>query len=71
MIDWFRVLSDLQRCGKSVRAVAREKRIHYQRLYRVKNGGASDLSHDDGERVLSYWCDLTHRPRDEAPRLRR
>jgi hypothetical protein len=66
-IDWFRILSDLQRCGVSLRQASQATRVRYGRLYRAWRNPEQDLRHGEGERVLRIWCDRTQRDRTEAP----
>jgi hypothetical protein len=67
--DWFRVLSDLQRCGVSLRKVASRVGVTRWRIYEVWRGATPDLRHADGESVLELWAKHTQRSKDEAPKL--
>lgn len=68
--DWFRILADLLRSGKPHRAVARETEIPVSTLRGWWLGNSEPL-HENGERLIEYWCSVTGNGRDSAPRRRR
>ncbi len=72
MVDWFKVLTELQRCGLDLRSTSRATGVRYWRMYRVyrQQHLNVDLYHDEGEKLLGYWCTETHRDKDQAPKLR-
>lgn len=71
MIDWYRLLTDLQRCGLDLRAAARQAKVRYWPIYRVwrQDHRSIDLVHAEGEALLDLWADTTHRDRADAPKL--
>lgn len=69
MIDWFRVVADLQRCGMSIRTVGGRSGVGYWRVYDAWRGRRQDLRHAEGERLLDVWSAATHRDKSDAPTL--
>lgn len=71
MIDWYRVVVDLLRCGLTIRAQARQAGIRHWPLYRQwrQDRKRMDLPHAEGERLLDLWVDTTRRDKDDAPKL--
>lgn len=72
VIDWYRIVVDLQRCGMTIGAQARRAKIRYYVLYRRawrQSGRTIDLPHAAGERLLRLWADTTLRDPVDAPTL--
>lgn len=67
-VDWFALMTDLIRCGVSIRKAADATDVPHFRLYRAYRG-LVDLRHRDAEALISLWCDLTRRTCQDVPRV--
>lgn len=66
-IDWFRVLVQLQRAGRSIERVAADLAIPATTL-RYWHTWDGEPPHWRGQILLAYWSDVIGRPAHEAPR---
>lgn len=66
-VDWFRLLDDLKRCGKTLEEISRATLIAKATLVLYRNPVGSEPSHAKGERLIAYWCQQTGRHRNEIP----
>jgi hypothetical protein len=66
-IDWFRVLTDLDRAGYSGRMVSATLGIPYTTLKAWLYNG-SDPRFQDGEAVVGLWIRVTQRAMEDVPR---
>lgn len=76
-VDWYRVFTDLQRCGVSMRQVARETGVPYWQCYNAYRSvtpeskrTSPDMRYTAGGKVLALWSGVTKRPIEDAPKLR-
>lgn len=67
-VDWFRVLTDLQRAGYSLATLQELTGISRSTLGRYRCG--AEPRHADGEQLLAFWCQVQGRERYEAPQRR-
>lgn len=67
-VDWFRLLDDLKRAGKSLYDIEAGVSIPKSTLVGYKNG--SEPKHCDGEKLITFWCKSTSRHRTEIPLVR-
>lgn len=65
-IDWFRVIADLNRAGYSTRGFADSLGIARMTIEGWKAG--SEPKHADGEKLLTWWSQVTGRDVGTAPR---
>lgn len=54
MIDWWRILTDINRAGVTVSEAAERTGIPRTTILGYKNSGA-EPRHSDGERILALW----------------
>lgn len=69
MIDWFRVIVDLERAGWSHERVAAECLRSSGWVQLLKDLTRSPR-HDDGEALLALWGQATGRARNDAPQIK-
>lgn len=68
-VDWFRVLIQLQRAGRSLHDVADQTGVSHSQL-RAYIAHGQEPAHWRGEAILGYWVTVTGKGRDSAPRKR-
>lgn len=68
-VDWFRLITDLNRAGNSTRRFADNLGIARTTIEGWKAG--SEPKHADGERLIALWCEQLGRSRDQLPMIRR
>ena len=66
-IDWFRVLTDLDRRGYTLGIVGATLSIPYSTLYAWRAGG--EPRHQEGEAIVGLWARVTQRHGADVPRL--
>lgn len=66
-IDWFRIVSDLQRRDYSLRKTCRTLNRSAMTVHGWANG--TEPRHRDGEALIRLWCEATGNVRDSAPRI--
>lgn len=64
-VDWFHILDDLKRRGFSLYALEAHIGIPKSSLIRYKEG--SEPSHETGEKLIGFWCQVTGSNRDSIP----
>jgi hypothetical protein len=69
VIDWWRVIVDLERRGVSHADIGAACRRSEKWATVVKNLG-HEPRHDDGESLISLWLKTTRRPRRTLPTRR-
>lgn len=65
-VDWFQVLTDLQRAGVPGASVAQHLRVPHSTVHGWKQG--AEPKHVDGELLIDLWIGLTGRNRHQVPR---
>lgn len=65
-IDWFQILTDLNRLGVPVSSVSQQTRIPKSTILGWKQG--AEPKHADGELLIDLWIGLTGNNRHQAPR---
>jgi hypothetical protein len=65
-VDWFRLITDLNRAGHSTRRFADNLGIARTTIEGWKAG--SEPKHADGERLIALWCERMGRGREHLPR---
>lgn len=66
-VDWFQLLTDLQRHGFPSLQVAKVIEVPHSTVMGWKNEGA-EPKHADGERLVDLWIGVTGRNRHQMPR---
>lgn len=66
-IDWFRVITDLGRCGIPSQLIADSIGVAKSTLLGWKQG--AEPKHGDGEKLVAFWCQVTERPREALPKV--
>lgn len=69
VIDWFRILADLNKAGISLHTTADETRIPYSTLQGYKNG--SEPKYSTGCTLVAFWSERTGKPKSDAPKVER
>jgi hypothetical protein len=64
-VDWFRILDDLKRQGFSLYALEAQVSIPKATLISYKQG--TEPNHQNGERLVGFWCQVTANERDAIP----
>lgn len=67
-VDWWRVITDLERAGCSHSRIASEVLRGKAWVDGLKNVPGYQPKHGDGEVVIELWCRYTGHPRDNLPR---
>jgi len=65
-VDWFRVLTDLDRAGVRLPAVAETIGVPYPTLVSIRNGGGEPL-YRNGSAILGLWCSVLQRTASDVP----
>ena len=55
VIDWFRVVTDLNRVGLSDQTIANEIGKSRTSIVALRKGEANDLKFHEGERLIALW----------------
>ncbi|WP_368913484.1 hypothetical protein [Mixta calida] len=63
--DWFRVISDINRQGISLKEIARELDVSKSAVIGWRAG--AEPGHGKGEALIEFWQLVTRRPRDALP----
>ncbi|MGD8164956.1 hypothetical protein [Pantoea sp. FN0307] len=63
--DWFRVISDINRQGISLKEIARELDVSKSAVIGWRAG--AEPGHGKGEALSEFWQHVTQRPRDDLP----
>lgn len=64
-VDWFRILVELGQHGYSLHMLEVALGIPYSTLQGYKSG--AEPRYVDGEVLAKFYCQVTHRERDEFP----
>lgn len=67
-VDWWRVIVDLCRNGHTHATIATAVRVGKSTVAGWKDG--SSPRYEDGEVLVSMWCDVTGNSRESVHRLR-
>lgn len=67
-IDWFRVITNLERCGFTVRDIAFQVNMSRGWVEHLKNSPGAEPRFDDGNVLLDLWCDAMDKPLADVPR---
>lgn len=65
LIDWFRVIYDLNKNGYSTRAIAKKINLPYPTTNGWKHG--AEPKHSDGEKLIKLWIEVTGQCRENLP----
>lgn len=65
-VDWFRVITDLDRIGFGLQSLSKHTGICRVTLSNYKNGNTMP-KHHDGEVIIDLWCRLMEIGRDGVP----
>ena len=68
-IDWFRVITDLERSGFSLERIADECMRGKTWAWSLKNVPNTEPRFHDGMLLLGMWADQTGKERADAPRV--
>lgn len=63
-VDWFMIIVDLKSFGISLYDIEDKTKIPKSTLYGYKDG--SEPRHDDGELLISLWCEITENSRESV-----
>lgn len=66
-IDWFRVFTDLDRAGYSLRMVSATLNLPHETLRAQRDG--CEPRYQTGEAITALWCRVKQRPLDDLPRI--
>lgn len=55
IVDWFRVITDLNRIGLSDELIGNEIGRSRTAIVALRNGNTSDLKFHEGERLIALW----------------
>jgi hypothetical protein len=66
-VDWFRLITDLNRAGHSTRRFADNLGIPRTTIEGWKAG--AEPKHADGERLIALWCERMGKGREHLPRI--
>lgn len=64
-VDWFRLIDDLKRAGKSLYDAGEATGIPTSTIYGYKEG--AEPKHSDGEVLIGYWLRVTGMHRADVP----
>jgi hypothetical protein len=67
-VNWFRIIADLSRCGKSTYDISAQLERAQSTVDRWANG--SEPRHNDGEDLIDMWCREMGKCRSEVPMIR-
>ncbi len=65
--DWWQVITDLQRAGIPMTAVERVMDSQLTDKMLVHYRAGTEPQHWRGELLLTYWCQIMHRAREDRP----
>lgn len=68
VVDFIAVLDDLRRHGLSTRAIGKHAGVSHVAVLGYRDGAMP--GHPVGERLVTLWCGLTNKKREELPRVR-
>ncbi|ARJ42896.1 hypothetical protein B1H58_13255 [Pantoea alhagi] len=63
--DWFRVITDITRCGVPIHEIARELDVSKSAVIGWKQG--AEPGHSKGEALIEFWRSVTHLSRERLP----
>lgn len=69
-VDWWRVITDLERAGCSHSRIAAEVLRGKGWVDGLKNMPGYQPKHADGETVIVLWCKFTGKTRADLPKTR-
>ncbi len=69
VVDWFRILADLNKIGISLHATANQTRIPYSTLQGYKGG--AEPKYSTGCTLLTFWSVRTGKPEKDVPMIDR
>lgn len=64
-IDWFRVITEVLRCGHSIQSTADAIDVARTTLIGWKQG--AEPRYSEGERLVLLWCKISGESRDKVP----
>ena len=64
-IDWFRLITDLERAGFTHDKIARQLVASRSSIFYWKTG--SEPRYSDGERLIRLWALVTHKTQEDLP----
>lgn len=67
VVDWFRVIVDLERSGYKQRDIALSVNAPRTTLLGWRQGAAPKWN--EGERLIAFWCRVTGKERDLLPKI--
>lgn len=67
-IDWFRVITHLERSGYTQRDIAAKLGMSKGWVIHLKDSPGAEPRFDDGSALLDMWCDAMDKPLCDVPR---
>lgn len=64
-IDWFKVVTEVLRCGYSIQSAAEEIGVARTTLFGWRQG--AEPRYSEGERLVQLWCRTTGEDRADIP----
>ncbi len=66
-VDWFRILTQLDRAGINLPAVAKDLKLPYRTLHSIRNG-FNDPRYETGRAIVDLWCFVFGKSSADVPR---